>query len=462
MFGNRKRKIQDDDESLVPHGLIWHATAEPTPEEIPAKEEGSLEHTVQFAQGIEQARRRQPELEITEPKPVPQVPSAGPSPVPWWRVQQPESEPAPAIASKLTPLPLSEYGPTPNKTTVPPRIPLAQSSTAQAPQVAVPQTHLSPVPPTGVAAIPPATIPKAPALQLPVTQVHAPQLLKREIRMYPPAYVRSKSTSDAVLRCFEKFRMLAQSSWRTTLSVGEELGAKLLQVSRSLELRKYARSAGQQTQRLLGAGIARSGRYTRTTASGLTSFGRSAVAHARQISAEIRSTSATATSDVLRPANTKPPTPSRLRALLAASALQARHVAAQQLSEWKVKRDRLAIDSRFWSSMTLSAIATVIVLTIVSLVPHYAAKSLPSQILGTKDSASATVDPPAVVVATPKIEKTQAQKTAPSRTTVDKPVQEKSTSSKASAAPKLRRQADDGYVAPDTYKYYGNGSKSSR
>ena len=52
MFGNRKRKPQDNEESLVPHGLIWHATAEPAPEE-PTPKEDSLGHTVQFAEMIE-------------------------------------------------------------------------------------------------------------------------------------------------------------------------------------------------------------------------------------------------------------------------------------------------------------------------------------------------------------------------------------------------------------------------
>src|SRR5256885_5610645 len=51
MFGNRKRKPQDNEESLVPHGLIWHATAEPAPEDTTPKED-SLGHTVQFAEMI--------------------------------------------------------------------------------------------------------------------------------------------------------------------------------------------------------------------------------------------------------------------------------------------------------------------------------------------------------------------------------------------------------------------------
>ena len=39
---------------------------------------------------------------------------------------------------------------------------------------------------------------------------------------------------------------------------------------------------------------------------------------------------------------------------------------------------------------------------------------------------------------------------------------QKPASPKAAAPPKAHRSADDDYVAPDTYKYYGNGSKRSR
>ena len=78
MFGNRKRKPQDNEESLVPHGLIWHATAEPPPEE-PTPKGDSLGHTVQFAEMIEQARRPKPEFAIVEPKPLSQETSAGSS-----------------------------------------------------------------------------------------------------------------------------------------------------------------------------------------------------------------------------------------------------------------------------------------------------------------------------------------------------------------------------------------------
>ena len=93
--------------------------------------------------------------------------------------------------------------------------------------------------------------------------------------------------------------------------------------------------------------------------------------------------------------------------LLAASALQARIITAQQLSAWRIRRERMAVDSRFWASMTLSAIAAIIALVIVSVVPHYAAKSLPSRLLNTNPSVDANVAAP-VAAAPATVQKTAA------------------------------------------------------
>ena len=76
MFGNRKRKLQDEEESLVPHGLIWHATEEPKPEDVAKSEEESLGYTVNFAQQIDWARRQQSVTPIEE---TPQVAGAVPN-----------------------------------------------------------------------------------------------------------------------------------------------------------------------------------------------------------------------------------------------------------------------------------------------------------------------------------------------------------------------------------------------
>jgi hypothetical protein len=124
-------------------------------------------------------------------------------------------------------------------------------------------------------------------------------------------------------------------------------------------------------------------------------------------------------------------------------------------------------DDRLWISMTLAAISAVIALVLVSVAPHYASKSLPSRLFAPASivSADTTLDkntrPPAT-------DKTSTSGTAG---TVSKtPAVEGHRVSSASgnlvdaaAHPKHHRSADDDdYVAPDTYKYYGDAPSEAR
>jgi ABC-type lipoprotein release transport system permease subunit len=144
--------------------------------------------------------------------------------------------------------------------------------------------------------------------------------------------------------------------------------------------------------------------------------------------------------------------------------LQAKIITAQQLSAWKIRRERVAIDSRFWASMTMSAIAAVIALVIVSVVPHYAAKSLPSRILNTNPSVDANTAAPINAAPLPvKKSVTPVRKTetpTAAKATAAKTDLAKADSAKTATNPKAKHANDD-YVAPNTYKYYGNGSKAS-
>jgi hypothetical protein len=120
----------------------------------------------------------------------------------------------------------------------------------------------------------------------------------------------------------------------------------------------------------------------------------------------------------------------------------------------------MAIDSRFWPSMTMAAIVAIIALVIVSLVPRYAAKSLPSRLMNTNPSVNANVSTPVAANPAP-VHRAGApvRKTATGTQTTAK-----NNSANANPAegtnPKPKHVVHDDYVAPNTYKYYG--SKSSR
>ena len=446
MFGNRKRKPQEE-ESLVPHGLIWHATEEPTPEEDQKNQE-RLGHTLQYAQGIERARQQQ---SASKPEPGPeaiaQVPSSVSAPIPWWRVQQPEPKPDRPI-SKPALLPLSAYVST--EPMEPEAPPVAKIPASRIQPMEIRPAHVQPAQVQPIQVQPIITNSK---IQAP--EILKPQLYKAEVSNIAPAVPKINFTRETLPRGASRLRSFGQAAWLATVSLGGKVHERGRQVSQSIEFRQAMIRAGKQGQVLFRKGITRSGGYARTVGTVLSEVGRRGIARMQRMPAKVNSISTTATTDVIRPANTDPSTPSRIRLLLTASAWQAKVIGAQGVAEWKLKRDRIATDSRLWISMTLSAIVAVIALAIVSAVPHYAAKSLPSRALHTKSSVNANVASPAAPAP-------HAEKAVPRKTVSAPSQQQKTASAKPATAPKPRRAADDDYVAPDTYKYYGNVSKASR
>jgi hypothetical protein len=488
MFGNRKRKLEDDEESLVPHGLIWHATAEPTPEEVKKSEE-ALSYTINYAQEIERVRRQQATQSVEQAQNVAsQAPPAKAPGVPWWRVERPEA-PVERPISKLTPMPLSAYVPTPieppKEPALPPRIqPMDIRPTPGQPiniqRVAVPPAAVPPVREisTDLSAAPPAHISpaSAPQVRRPLAtsaQVQVSLISKQVIgdpavanqpvreRLVP----KSSEITEALVETWSRIRSAGKTVWFSLGSVSGRALQRGRQTVESLKLRAALARAGKTSQNLLRGGVTGTGHFARMAAKHLSAASKTGVSRLGKMSAKVRQASTAATTDVVRPANSLPRPPSRIRLLLAASALQAKIITAQQLSAWKIRRERVAIDSRFWASMTMSAIAAVIALVIVSVVPHYAAKSLPSRILNTNPSVDANTAAPIKAAPSPvknsvtsvrKTETPTAAKAMPAKTD-----SAKSDSAKAATHPKPKHLNDD-YVAPNTYKYYGNGSKASR
>jgi hypothetical protein len=489
MFGNRKRKPQDEEESLVPHGLVWHATAEPTPEEV-AKSEEALGYTVNYAQEIERARRNQPAQPMERaPEMDSQAVPTKPTVVPWWRMEQPESAAEPPV-SKLTPMPLSAYVPTPIEPTVDPvrpsRIQPMQirpivANPVEAQPVAITPVSVQPVQEISIATpiAPPAPILQASATQVAGSMARSPKVdsapTREPIAYNPPALKaqteerlvpKSSEITEALALAFSRLSAAGKTAWGSLGSVGSKAVQRGRQTIQSLELGEGLSRAGKYSQNLIQGGISRTGRYARTTSGALGAFSRAGVSRARQMAARVRTGSKAPHGDVVRPVNTQPSAPLRVSAILAASALRVRIIAAQQLSAWRLRRARMAVDSRFWTSMTLSAIAAIIALVIVSVVPHYAARSLPSRILNTNPSVNANVAAP-LAAAPATVHKTAApirktETVSRTQTPIAKTDSVKADSAKAATNPKPKHVVQDDYVAPNTYKYYGTGSKASR
>jgi hypothetical protein len=138
---------------------------------------------------------------------------------------------------------------------------------------------------------------------------------------------------------------------------------------------------------------------------------------------------------------------------------QARILLARVKAEWTLKRRGLAHDSRLWTSLGMGALCALLALAFISVVRHYATESLPSrhmsrEIVPVTSSVVKPVSaespkhivPPALQVRKPKAVQPTRPHTAPIRPT---------------SHPKPRRAEDDDYVARDTYVYYGDSATRS-
>jgi len=479
MFGNRKRKLAQDEESLVPHGLIWHATEEPpTPEEV-AKNEVALGYTVDYAQEIERARREQSRQSPEKVPSASQAP-AKPEVIPWWRVESPEP-PVERPISKLAPMPLSAYIPTPIEPDIdparPPRIQPMQIRPTQAQPRAVPpiQAISTPVPQPTKEQVFQTAAPRVEGMLAKSVQVYSSAISEPVLRNRPEAKAKIaerllpkvSDITDSIALAFSRLRLAGKTAWLTVGSISGKAVERGRQTVQSLELSGGLARVGKQGQTLVRGGMAKTRHYSRTMGSALGTFSSTGVSRARQLSARVFTAPASTApfGGTVRPENTRASTPSRVRVLLAASALRARVITAQQLSAMRMRRERIAIDSHFWASMTLSAIAAILALVIVSVVPHYAAKSLPSRLMNTNPSVDANVATPAAAAPAP-VQKTAApvrKATIASRQTVAaKSPSGSANSPKTATNPKPKHLVQDDYVAPNTYKYYGTESKSSR
>jgi hypothetical protein len=222
---------------------------------------------------------------------------------------------------------------------------------------------------------------------------------------------------------------------------------------RNVEFRARCTRLAQGGQVVMRGGSARSREFALNSLTVAKTFWNASVARARDLSQKQRTlpeneaienrTTAGAASEV------NSFTLAQLGSRLAKLRVRARILFAQQLSKWEMRRHTPS-DIRLWSSMAMAAVAAVLALAIMSLVPHYAARSLPSRVLATSSAAKGKSANAEAAKASEKDIKTRANRP------------QRSASIKKAPRPKPRQTENDDYVAPDTYKYYGNKSQASR
>lgn len=142
----------------------------------------------------------------------------------------------------------------------------------------------------------------------------------------------------------------------------------------------------------------------------------------------------------------------RLRIRLAGLPLQMRIAIARAKLEWQLGHESVSRDSRLWSSVALGALAALLVMGLFSMARHLAQASLPSNRVSANSSREATESARSASI----LPRTLATAKAPVKKAVRRMSPENSAPKTAAAKPQVRRSSDSDYVAKDTYVYYGS------
>ncbi len=411
MFGKGKRK--PDDEPIVPHGMIWYATPS---DPVPAEEE-KFDPAAHYAEAMELMRRaKEPpaEAETGERKTN--------AVVPWWRVQQPEPEPAkdPVIARR--PVLPSQFSNSAIPAATPPEPPPIKAAEVAPEAVTVSTPHRS------------------------AATTQRPKLGRRNLGL-------NWAGNSGV------------TIWRTVIRISGTAQKRCSDILASADIanrlrRGRAGAAGLSRHILvLSRGFGERARIS------VAKFTRASSVQAQQFTGHLRHNAAavekTAAVYIKKRASHGP----RVRIVLSGLPLKIKIFLSRRISEWRMKQIDSSQDARLWTSMTLASITAIMALVIVSLVPHFASKSLPSKLLHTETTVSAdspapasVVSPPAVVDASQKQSITSIPQ-ARAKSDVGATKLPAAKPSAIAAKPKARRHIDDDYVAPDTTKYFGNASR---
>jgi hypothetical protein len=426
MFAWRKRK-ESHDQPLVPHGLIWQATDEPESVE----EAGSAEPQV-LPEPIEMPLRSE-----VRPQGQPAKTGSGAGnlsissqpvlgPVKLGAISPPISWPSPKTASVIrrTPPPISENQPS------------NSDEELKAP-------------------------PKRPPQAVPPEAVASEQHSKLEI-VEPPTQRKprdGKLSFAPVTRGVASFSHFAGAAFDATARSVREGGRRAVVTYESLKVQEQMRRARHAAEKYVKHGVA----GTRSAGKGIQSWGASckpSIARAGSAAASFSSRT--------------------LGACLARSADITRRVRAQKfhvriarsgLAQTFIQRSRMALsarqqafrrNARLWTSLSMAALSALLTLGVISVVSHQAPADS-SKRSATRSSAPATqgVSPAGLIAPETALASThKSSSTVPAKSsTQSAPAVATRDSHPSPAARRAHRNADEDYVAPNTYRYYGNSGK---
>jgi hypothetical protein len=422
MFAKRKPKRQEDEE-LVPHGLVWQAMAEPSPAE---KANNDAPRTAKEAMlTVVPPPQDGVTTKAATGSPVPKKPAASSPPL-FWRSQK--------IARPEVVKPMASSASS------------ASPRTEPVPSQAVPSKYDGQALQTA---------------QLPGDQ--EPTLARVSARMAEVSHEISERRKAVTHITLDVLRYSALIG-RDVIAWFKRLQEKLPNGNRLSELRNHVDRVRSFMVSQTRTATVQFRVYREKVRVKIVILFTSVVTYARRQAERVRSLPVERPPVVQdQPTQLANPEPRKskhagVRIRLIGLPLQARILLARATSQWKLKQELLH-DSRLWTSIAMAALSALLVLGLISTVRHYATDDLPSH-LSHADSSPVSNLPPAAKIAPLKPTANRVhpvQKVSRARLTQPKRIDRAPV-----IKPKPRHNEDDDYVARDTYVYYGNKPSGSR
>jgi len=435
MFGRRKHSPQED-EPLVPHGLIWQATDEP--EAVTEQPAGMNSSAVPIEKPVRQAvpglemPKRQPESNTEASTPLrTDLPShtlgAISPPIPW---------PSPKTASVIR---RSQHADTDQPTSAPP-------TKFVNPPLQNPIANTRPWPK------PTETSPQLPNEKSAPTK--SPQVLHREIEV-----IELEGADEAPEKSARRTAILQPALSRIAIGVGE-IGQTMARVLARMQ-RGWSATAPR-----LQAFVNRTQPFARKCASGAASGFRlgsqrlrssltstvppvvNGLARARTFSSSTFAESQTRAVEFARRVRNQ-----RIRIRISKSA-RVQDLILRSRMALTAHKERFRRDQRLWTSMAMAGLSALLTLAVISGVSHYA----PGADASRKDLPTATQssNPSAVIAPNIKRSKPAAGVSRSHHVQISHAKPAPTHNRPRTVAHRVRRSNEEAdYVAPDTYHYYG-------
>jgi len=419
MFGRSKRKSQEEEDQLVPHGLIWQATDE-------SREPAETNSTPPIAGGeLDRApspHENRPAISAAPPPPPPRLTSSGPSPARLGAISPPIPWPSARTASVIRRMPPPTTSPVFRSTTVPNLTKPHSQPLHDAPNPAqrdeVEDVDLTTTVQAGESSFARETV--AQVLERLGQRVgsirHATGVFGGQVRGAAQA-----ACGSINLRSCRDGLQLAKEKWVASFSSRSRFAGQSFEHWWRSNLTRMAgmksaigRFASETSQRLLA---------------GSANWGRRIGNHKIHIR-------------IVKPAG-------------------AQELIKQSRRAWAEREEAIRREPRLWMSMTMAAVSAMLTLGVISAVSHYApgADASNKAVAGPSQHNSGVINPKIIVA--PRTSPTQASRsTASAVSRPAKPASAPGNSTQTAGTRQTRRNSDEGYVAPDSYHYYGMNGKS--